>query len=663
MQTASGQWLEAGDAGALYQQLTDAAVALMQSDMGSLQVVDEARDGLRILAWNGFGDAFGDSFALILPDSKTSCAEARRTGRRVIVPDIEAWNPLAGTAELEMLRRHGIRAVQSTPLFSRRGRLIGMISTHWRTPHEPTEEDLRPLDTFSRQAANLLETRWADEATARLAAIVESSDDAIISKDLNGIITSWNKGAERLLGYTAAEAVGKPVALLIPLERLDEEPSILERIRRGVRIDHYETVRRRKDGSLIDISLTVSPIADAEGRIIGAAKIARDITARKQQEQALIEADRRKNEFLAMLAHELRGPLAPVRNSLQIVRAHGHDPAAVAAAATMMERQVAQMTRLIDDLIDVSRITLGKLEIRMERIELVSAIRSIAEATLPLAESQNQRLRVELPAQPIAVLADPARLAQVVGNLLNNASKFTEKGGRIDLVVATEGNEAVIRVEDTGIGIAARDLPGIFDMFSQVDSSLERSQGGLGIGLSLVRSVIAMHGGTVTAESPGPGRGSTFTVRLPMLAVASVPAETEPFVAPIAGARRRVLIVDDNRDSLDSLALLLNLGGHEVCSARDGVEAVEAAASFGPELVLLDIGLPRLNGYEAAARIRQLPGGAAIKLVALSGWGQEEDRRRSRDAGFDLHLVKPVDPQVLGRLLARLDADPSRNLL
>lgn len=532
--------------------------------------------------------------------------------------------------------------------------MVGMISTHWRKPYMPTAAALRPLDVLARQASDLIERKGAEEATARLAAIVASSEDAIIGEDLNGIITSWNKGAERLFGYTANEMVGKSVALLIPPDRIDEEPSILDRIRRGEPVNHYETVRQRKDGSRVHLSITVSPVEDARGRIIGGAKIARDITARKQAEEALLEADRRKSEFLALLAHELRGPLAPVRNGLQIVQLHGGNADAVAAAAGMMERQIGQMARLIDDLIDVSRISLGKLELRQEPLELTSVVRSVAEATLSVYEEMHHELTFTLSPQPIYVNADPIRLAQVVGNLLTNACKFTDKGGRIRLTVERESGQAVIKVLDTGIGIAADNLASIFETFSQVDSSLERSRGGLGIGLSLVRRVVEMHSGTVTVVSPGLGHGSEFVVRMPMLAeMTELPVRT-PVGVKQATIKRRVLVVDDNRDSANSLALLLQLSGHEVRTAHDGLEAVEAAATSLPEVILLDIGLPKLNGYGAALRIRKLPGGKSVKLVALSGWGQESDRRASEQAGFDLHLVKPVDPEVLDRLFATL---------
>ena len=369
----------------------------------------------------------------------------------------------------------------------------------------------------------------------------------------------------------------------------------------------------------------------------------------------LSEADRRKNEFLAMLAHELRNPLAPIRNALQIMRLTGGDSQTVQLASEMMERQTGQMVRLVDDLLDVSRISRGTIELRRGRIELASTIRHAVEAVRPLYKEMNHELTVTLPPQPIYLNADPTRLAQVVGNLLNNASKFTDRGGRISLTVGREREEAVIRVRDSGIGIAPEDLHRVFNMFVQVDTSLERSVSGLGIGLTLVKNLVEMHGGTVEAKSGGNGQGSEFVVRLPIMVelLKPVPPETTGS-EPTTTTARRILVVDDNRDSATSLAMLLKLTGNETNIAYDGLEAVESAATFKPDVVLCDIGLPKLNGYETCRRIREQPWGKNILMIALTGWGQEEDREKSRDAGFNSHMVKPVDFDALMKLLAGL---------
>jgi len=388
-----------------------------------------------------------------------------------------------------------------------------------------------------------------------------------------------------------------------------------------------------------------------------------EIVERQRAEEALREADRRKSEFLAMLAHELRNPLAPIRNALQILRLTPWDGRTGQPTMDMMERQVGQVVRLVDDLLDMSRISRGKIDLRKERVELASVVNHAAEAVRPLCESMNHELTVTLPPKPMYLNADPTRLAQVVGNLLNNACKFTERGGRIRLTVevASRGGdapeEAVIRVQDTGIGIVAEQLPRIFEMFTQIDTSLERSRDGLGIGLTLVNNLVEMHGGTIEAHSAGVGLGSEFVVRLPVLSEPLPPLPQEPSaVTPVATVQRRILVVDDNRDSAVSLAMLLKLSGHEVHTAHDGLEAVEAVAKFEPEVVLLDIGLPRLDGYEAARRIREQQRDKDLMLVALTGWGQEEDRRRSEESGFDAHMVKPVDLAALSNLLVKLGA-------
>lgn len=487
------------------------------------------------------------------------------------------------------------------------------------------------------------------EARARLAAIVESSDDAIISKDLNSIITSWNAGARQLFGYTADEAIGRPVTMLMPPEKVNEEPGILERIRRGERIDHYETIRRRKDGSDVEISLTVSPILNDDGRVVGASKIARDITDRKRAERALLEADRQKNEFLATLAHELRNPLAPIRNALHVLRLAQGDSAAVERVQEMMERQVNHLVRLVDDLLELSRITTGKIELRREAVEVAAVVRTAIETSRPWIDAGGHQFAATIPPQPLFVHADPVRLSQSIANLLNNAAKYTDHGGSIQLQVRRENGDVVIAVRDTGIGIAAEMLPKVLEMFTQAERGRRHANDGLGIGLALVKRLIELHGGTVTASSAGEGLGSEFTLRLPLC---SSPPTAPAADHPGAGARRRILIVDDNRDAALSLAMLLRVLGNDVETAFDGNAALIAVSAFRPSVVLLDLGMPDMNGYEVARRMRELPGFSAVTLVALTGWGQEEDRRRTHEAGFQRHLVKPVQLDALQAVLA-----------
>ena len=374
--------------------------------------------------------------------------------------------------------------------------------------------------------------------------------------------------------------------------------------------------------------------------------------------QALREADRRKDEFLATLAHELRNPLAPIRNALQILKMPRLDAATVERSRDMMERQVHQLVRLVDDLLDVSRVMRGKIELRKERVELATVVARAVETVQPLIEAQGHELTVNLPAESFSLEADPVRLAQVVGNLLTNAAKYTEPNGRIWLAAQRESNEAVLRVRDSGIGIAPDMLPKVFDLFVQVDHAVTRSQGGLGIGLTLVKNLVEMHHGTVEAHSEGLEQGSEFVIRLPLLSQegpqrleeGNGEAAQEP--APSSG--QRLLVVDDNRDAADSLAMMLRLQGHEVRVAHNGPTALEMVKGYRPTLVLLDIGMPDMDGYEVARRMRRMPGLEKVVLAALTGWGQQEDRRRTAEAGFDHHLVKPVDPKALESLLANL---------
>jgi PAS domain S-box-containing protein len=760
--------------------------------------------------------------------------------------------------------------------------------------------------------------------TARLlASVVESSDDAIISKSLEGVIQSWNAAAERIFGYAPEQAVGRHISLVIPPERLAEEDHIIARLKAGQRIEHFETERLRSDGQRILVSLTISPVRDEAGNVVGASKIVRDVTQQRQAEQRerqllaeaaaanakfraffdqgalfsgimdtqgtilepnrlclegcgftreqvigrpfwegpwwspssslveqiksasaqaaagrtfraempyyladgsermadvtiqpikdetgqvlflalngaditdrkraeadrekfvtlienstdfigmcdlkgipffinraglemvgldsieqarrmpvpdfffeedqpkimgeffpavlekghgeievrfrnfktgearwmaykvltltdpagepkafatvsqdvterkqlennlrklaadLSEGDRRKDEFLAMLAHELRNPLAPISNAVQVLRKGDSDAKAIHSSSEMLERQVGHMARLVDDLLDVSRITRGKIELRKERVELAEILNQAVESTRALYKSMNHELTVTLPLDSVTLNADSTRLAQVVGNLLNNASKFTDKGGHIELTVERENKRAMIRVKDSGIGIAAEQVPRVFELFTQVDTSLERSRDGLGIGLTLVKTLVEMHGGTVEAHSEGLGHGSEFVIRLPISDETGMPLPRPTVSEPVRALGRRILIVDDNEDGAESLALLLKLSGHETHTAHDGLEGIEAAERLRPDAVLLDIGLPNLNGYEVCRRIREQAWGKNLMLVAVTGWGQEEDRHKSKEAGFNTHIVKPVDHNALLKLFASLSS-------
>jgi PAS domain S-box-containing protein len=694
----------------------------------------------------------------------------------------------------------------AAPILGERGEILGAVLVF----HDATQ---------ARQSFAAIET---------LAAIVEHSDDAIISKDVRGRITSWNAAAEKLYGYSAAEAIGQHITLIVPVERQAELDSIMQRLKRGERLEHWNTVRRRKDGTFVDVSLRISPIKNAYGEVVGASKVARDITEHKRHEESLKflaktsgslatlvdqrsalqqsaesmtpffadycvihilgptgeleqqacaardprqrrilqrmleehpidwsrpsppgdamkfgrtvlapevpdevlihaatnsghlasmrklnlqsvvcsplqvrdriigvisfamtdsgrryseedvaiaeelaqrvavavdnaqlfasvkEADRQKDEVLAMLAHEVRNPLAAI--SYAVGAARMTEPAANLEMIDLIDRQVVNLSRLIDDLLDMSRISRDKILLKRESIDLAVIVRRAAAAARSIMEDKRHTLTVEVSDKPMPVYVDPTRAEQIIMNLLTNAAKYTAEGGDIELRAFPEDSEGVLVVQDSGIGISRDMLPFVFELFAQADKSLDRSQGGLGIGLTVVRKLVEMHGGSVAAHSRGIGYGSEFTVRLQLTAAAPVSESVPPLPSVNGAPKLRVLVVEDNRDTAKVEELLLRKYGHEVAVAHDGLAAIHVANNFQPHVALIDIGLPSLNGYEVASRLRQ-QGFDQQLLVAVSGYGQSEDRQRSRDAGFDHHLVKPVNQQELLRILGAVRLD------
>jgi PAS domain S-box-containing protein len=542
---------------------------------------------------------------------------------------------------------------------------------------------------------DVTERRRAEARLRQAAAIVENSDDAIISKDLDGVILSWNPGAERLYGYTVEEAVGQPVTMLIPEDRPDEEPGILERIRRGERIDHYETVRRRKDGTIIDVSLTVSPIRDANGRIIGASKIARDITETKraaaererllelereareeaestaQENERLYretqEANRLKDEFLATVSHELRTPLTAILGWAHMLRTGQYTGDSAASAFETIERNARAQAQLIDDLLDVSRIITGKLRIDVRPIDPNSFIDAAVEAVRPAAEAKGIRLQKVLDTGVVSVSGDPVRLQQVVWNLLSNAIKFTPKGGRVQVRMERVNSHIEVAVRDTGVGIPSEFLPHVFDRFRQADMRITRQHGGLGLGLSIVRHLVELHGGTVRAESAGEGHGSTFTVLLPIAPVYSAglheervhPAarETLPaFGCPDRLDGLRVLVVDDEQDTREMLKAGLGQCGAEVSAAGSAAEALEEIRRAPPDMLISDIGMPDEDGYALLRKVRALPAdeGGRVPAIALTAYARTEDRLQALRAGYQMHVTKPVELTELAAVVASL---------
>jgi PAS domain S-box-containing protein len=521
------------------------------------------------------------------------------------------------------------------------------------------------LDATARKNAEADLARLAAESEKRrrlYEAALSNTPDLVYVFDLDHRFICANEGLLRMWGKTWDEAIGK-TCLELGYEAWhaamhDREIEQVIATRQPVKgeVPFTGTFGRR----IYEYILV--PVVRENGEVEAVAGTTRDVTERKalegrlrDQAEQLRQADRRKDDFLATLAHELRNPLAPLRNGLEVMKLARGNAEAVEQARGIMERQLAQMVRLIDDLLDVSRITRGKLELRKEPVELASVVHSAVEAGRPLIEASGHRLAVMLPPEPVHLEADPVRLAQVFANLLTNAAKYTDGGGHIRLTAERRGGEVIVSVQDNGIGIAAEHLPRLFEMFSQVAPALERSQGGLGIGLSLVKGLVGMHGGTVEVRSDGPGRGSEFIVCLPAAAAGEGHVSSS---ADEAAVRRtpglRIVVADDNKDTADSLAMLLRLAEHQVHTAHDGQEAVEAVAWFKPDVAFLDLGMPKLNGMQAARQIREQPWGRRMVLVAITGWGQEDDKRRAREAGFDHHLTKPVDPATVEKLLTGL---------
>jgi PAS domain S-box-containing protein len=678
----SSRLMVADDLRAALGDVLENAIVTSGADFGNIQLYDPDSDALEIVAQRGFGQDFLDYFRRVQVDEGSACAQAMQSGERIVIEDVELdpayepHRPIAAAA--------GYRAVQSTPVKSTTGAILGMLSTHFRRPHRPSERDQQLLDLYAHHAANFLERLRYEQALREQAELLDLAHDAIIVRTTEGVITFWSRGAEQMYGWPKETVLGKVTHSLLqtkfpsPLPEIDAEladrgwwDGTLTHTRqdgRPIVVASRWTVRQsasRKAAVVLEINNDITERMRVERErderaaelAVALAKRTEEVRRAENAEQLLREADRRKDEFLAILAHELRNPLAPLRNALELLRLTGADDKPLTEQARdMMERQVSQIVRLVDDLLDVSRITQGKLQLRKERVELTDVLNAAVEIARPIIDASAHELTVAMPPQSIHVHADPVRLAQVFSNLLNNAAKYTEKSGHIWLTAERRGNEAVVSVRDTGIGIAPEHMEQIFKVFSQMVPALERSQGGLGIGLSLVKGLVEMHGGTIDARSGGLGKGSEFTIHLPIV---DVPVEAAPKPGggetADSGPRFRILVVDDHRDAANSMAMILRrIMGHDVRTAYDGLEAVQTAAAFQPNVVLLDIGLPKMNGYEVARQIREQPRDGKVALVALTGWGQEEDKRRSLEAGFDHHLTKPVGIAALEKLLTAL---------
>jgi len=513
------------------------------------------------------------------------------------------------------------------------------------------------------------ERRAADNfrvSEERFSLLVNSCGEGIYGIGLDSSCTFLNAAGAAMLGYRPDELVGRPIHNLIHRHADDSsypvtESKIQQAVRDGVAIRVHDEVFLHKNGTPVPVLYSVSPMM-VDGKAEGAVVAFTDISERKRTEDELrriaaelSEADRRKTEFLATLAHELRNPLAPLRNGLQVMRLAAADRAAVASAREIMDRQLNLLVHLVDDLLDIARITHGNVELKKESVELKSVVNSAVETSLPLIEAGHHTLTINIPDEPLIINIDPIRIAQVLSNLLNNAAKYTPPGGTIRLSVQRNDRELQIEIIDSGVGIPAESLHAVFDMFAQLKQNKDRAQGGLGIGLTLVRRLVELHGGTVVASSPGINGGSTFNVRLPLSEITST-APNAPLIElrDTGIAKFRVLIVDDNVDAADTLSTMLTIIGHTTCVANDGFQALKIAQEFSPDVVFLDIGMPEMNGYEVAKALRKFPGAERITLIALTGWGSENDRVLSDAAGFDWHLTKPVALQSVSELFSKL---------
>lgn len=646
-------------AGEKLQVLMDQAVREIQRTLGAdyCKILELSPSGEDLLLRAGVGWREGlVGRARVSASLDSQAGYTLLSDRPVIVDDMEREGRFFGS---RLLVDHGIRSGISCGIRGPAGP-YGVLGAHSRTPGAFRADDANFLVAVANVLGTALGRREQEELRRQLAAIVEFSEDAIFSMDIDGTIRTWNRGAERLYGYTAAEACGKPVTINIPPELPDEFPSIMARLSRGERIESFETVRLRKDGSQVDVSVTISPVQLGEhGEVVGAAVVARDVTRQKEAQRTLEAADRHKDEYLAMLGHELRNPLAALLNAVQLQNKLDADDPRQARARAVIERQTNHMSRLVDGLLDVSRIARGKIALTNEPVDVRGVVEHVTHAWRSTTDARGIELRTSTPDRGVWVTGDETRLTQILDNLMSNAVKFTQEGGTIgvNLRVETSGKSCELVVEDDGVGMDNELLATIFQPFRQARQNLDRALGGLGLGLSLVKGLVELHGGEVSATSSGPGRGATFCVRLPLLEGRGDDATTDDDAVEGRATEHtlRVLVVEDSRDAAEMLESALTLIGHTAAVAHTGPQGIEMATKFRPDVVLCDIGLPGgVTGYDVARKLRSHPETRDMRLVALTGYGRFEDREAAYAAGFDAHLTKPVDLQQIERVLTDL---------
>lgn len=573
----------------------------------------------------------------------------------------------------------------AAPVKNRKGVVLGGLFFGHSEPGKFTEAHERLLVGVAQQAAIAManaefyeQAKNAELVNARMAAIVQSSDDAIISKDLTGIIQTWNEAAERVFGYTMAEAIGRSITMLVPPDRAGEEMEILAKLGRGQRVDGFETVRLRKDGTPIDVWVTVSPLMNSDGKVIGAANVSRDITERKRAERerehllsserfARREAERTnrmKDEFLATLSHELRTPLNAILGWSHLLGSGKLDPGEFTEAVSTIERNARVQMQLIEDLLDMSRIISGKLRLEVRRVDLVKVIAAATESIRPAAAAKNIALTQNITTQGATINGDPSRLQQIVWNLLSNAVKFTPAGGKIEIQLRRADQYVELIISDTGQGISPEFLPNLFGRFQQADSSTTRHHGGLGLGLAIVKNLVELHGGTVRALSNGLNQGTTFTISIPISSpgaepddLSTGPAETDSHTELMSRLKTmHVMVVDDEPDARELVKRILNGFDAQVTTAGSGAEALDTLEKIRPDVLVSDIGMPDMDGYEFLRRLRKRPSdqGGSIPAVALTAFARSEDRMRALMSGYQMHVSKPVEPSELLAVVASL---------
>lgn len=653
------------------QHILDTLTRMHGADRGLVALADETGGRQRLVASLGFSESAVARLAELPVGAGDSCGRAPTEGQRVVIEDVAA--DVRAAAYRDFAAAEGFRALHATPLVDHGGQLLGALVVHLPQPREITARERRLADICAGKAAVFVEHARAEsrarEQDRRFRSVLDASAAGFAvlrpERDPTGVIRdfTWmyvNPAAAASWRRRPEQFIGKRVLDTLPgawenSELFDAYVSVArDRQPREFEHESAQTTPRREWYHVI-----ASPL---DGDV---AVWFTNVTARRRNEQALVEADQRKDEFLATLAHELRNPLAPIRQATQIAMTARASEAQKRWSYQVIERQVQHMSLLLDDLLDISRITRGQLRLRRQSCKLHEVFSAAVEAARPLIDKKGHDFELDLPASEVWVDADPLRLSQILSNLLTNAAKYTNPNGRIRATARSQGRELILEVADDGIGLEDTELRRVFNMFSQVTAAQERSEGGLGIGLALTRGLVQLHGGSIEAHSDGPGKGATFTARLPILSSAAPAAEGDAQrVAPAqaGSSRRRLVIADDNRDAAESLATLMRLEGHEVHLAHDGASALTALGSVRPDAALLDIGMPGLSGYELARAVREDPQLGDTFLVAITGWGQASDKARALSEGFDVHMTKPVDVRHLSELLLHPRHAPTARL-